>query len=162
MEEAARLFYVGMTRAKTQLEMLTYQQREGEKTTESAFLTEVRAILNPPQLRVTLNSERQTYSGSRAGASSGGTATGTAAYTVPIAAAAPAPSFNANTIRALVDLAPGMQVVHLAFGLGKVTNISGPTDLIEIQFAAGVKRLSVRTCLDMGLLEVPEPVEILK
>lgn len=164
MEEAARLFYVGMTRAKTQLELLTYQQREEEKTTESAFLTEVRTILNPPQLKVSLDSGRQVGSGSIGGASFGeagrGATVSVAAYAVP-AAAAPL-SFNANTIRSLAELAQDMQVVHLTFGLGRVTMFSGPTDLIEIQFAAGTKRLSVRTCLDMGLLELPEPVKISK
>ncbi|WP_339157699.1 ATP-dependent helicase [Paenibacillus sp. FSL W8-0186] len=139
MEEAARLFYVGMTRAKTQLELLTYQQREGEKATESVFLTEVRTILHPPRLQVSLDSGRQIASGG---------------------AVAAAPSMNANTIRSAEELSPGMQVLHRAFGSGEVIRVSGPADLIEMRFAAGTKRLSVRTCLHMGLLELLEPVEI--
>ncbi|GAA0136523.1 ATP-dependent helicase [Paenibacillus sp. YSY-4.3] len=142
MEEAARLFYVGMTRAKLQLELLTYQQREGEKATESTLLSEVRTILHPPQLQVSLKSGLQIGSGALGGAR------------------APAPSFNENTIRSLEKLSSGMQVMHRAFGLGEVVNVSGPTDLIEMRFAAGTKRLSVRTCLDMGLLELPDPVVI--
>ncbi len=45
MEEAARLFYVGMTRAKTRLELLTYREKDGAKTAESVFVTEVRGIM---------------------------------------------------------------------------------------------------------------------
>ncbi|MNZ74262.1 putative ATP-dependent DNA helicase YjcD [compost metagenome] len=47
MEEAVRLFYVGMTRAKRHLELISYRERDGEQVTPSSFLTDVRAILNP-------------------------------------------------------------------------------------------------------------------
>lgn len=47
MEEAVRLFYVGMTRAKRELELLTYQERDGEKTAESRFVSHVRSIVQP-------------------------------------------------------------------------------------------------------------------
>ncbi|WP_420819715.1 ATP-dependent helicase [Paenibacillus faecis] len=47
MEEAVRLFYVGMTRAKRELELLTYQERDGEKTAESRFVSHVRSIVRP-------------------------------------------------------------------------------------------------------------------
>lgn len=213
MEEAARLFYVGMTRAKTQLELLTYQQREGERAVESAFIAEVRDILSPPQLRVSLDSAlpvssralgqfsrggaaagttvgavagsaggAATVAGSAAGAATvagtsavagsaakaatvtgtsaaTGLATGAAAVCVLPAGDAP-PSLNANTIRSVEELSPGIQVLHRAFGWGEVVNVSGPADLIEMRFAAGAKRLSVRTCLDMGLLELPGTVEM--
>ncbi|WP_410772163.1 ATP-dependent helicase [Fontibacillus sp. BL9] len=47
MEEAVRLFYVGMTRAKSHLELLTYQDRDGEKVAESRFVSHIRSIVQP-------------------------------------------------------------------------------------------------------------------
>lgn len=47
MEEAVRLFYVGMTRAKRHLELLTYQERDGEKTAESRFVSHIRSLVEP-------------------------------------------------------------------------------------------------------------------
>src|SRR5699024_1031839 len=44
LEEANRLFYVGMTRAKKRLELLSYEQMNGEAAGESPFVTAVRKI----------------------------------------------------------------------------------------------------------------------
>ncbi|TFE02151.1 ATP-dependent helicase [Jeotgalibacillus salarius] len=49
MEEAARLFYVGMTRAEKELELLSYRNRAGSKTNPSPFLLRVNKIINPPE-----------------------------------------------------------------------------------------------------------------
>lgn len=49
MEEETRLFYVGMTRAKKQLELLCYQEKDMVPAKESLFVTMVRNILNPVQ-----------------------------------------------------------------------------------------------------------------
>lgn len=49
LEEARRLFYVGMTRAKTRLELLSYRDDEGKKQDDSRFLNEVRGILLKPE-----------------------------------------------------------------------------------------------------------------
>lgn len=46
MEEAVRLFYVGMTRARKKLHLLSYRQKGGAKTTESLFLLDIKRILN--------------------------------------------------------------------------------------------------------------------
>lgn len=48
LEEATRLFYVGMTRAKMDLELLLYKERDGKKVVESKFVAQVRRIVNPP------------------------------------------------------------------------------------------------------------------
>ncbi|MGB2993315.1 MAG: ATP-dependent helicase [Paenisporosarcina sp.] len=45
LEEARRLFYVGMTRARHHLELLTYVEKDGKEKTESRFVSEVRSIL---------------------------------------------------------------------------------------------------------------------
>src|SRR5690606_8591281 len=52
LEEATRLFYVGMTRAKHRLELITYMERGGEKAQESRFVTALRAIVNPVSSKV--------------------------------------------------------------------------------------------------------------
>ncbi|MGD7044697.1 ATP-dependent helicase [Jeotgalibacillus proteolyticus] len=49
MEEAARLFYVGMTRAQEHLELLSYRIRNGKATKPSLFLLNVNHIINPPE-----------------------------------------------------------------------------------------------------------------
>jgi DNA helicase-2/ATP-dependent DNA helicase PcrA len=45
LEEARRLFYVGMTRARKHLELLTYAEKDGKEKVESRFISEVRGIL---------------------------------------------------------------------------------------------------------------------
>ncbi|MGG0825176.1 ATP-dependent helicase [Paenibacillus turicensis] len=42
LEEAARLFYVGMTRAKAHLELISYTKKDNRKVAESIFMTNVR------------------------------------------------------------------------------------------------------------------------
>jgi DNA helicase-2/ATP-dependent DNA helicase PcrA len=42
LEEAARLFYVGMTRAKSHLELISYTTKENRKIAESIFVTNVK------------------------------------------------------------------------------------------------------------------------
>ncbi|NBD25614.1 ATP-dependent helicase [Paenibacillus glycinis] len=50
MEEATRLFYVGMTRAKKNLELIVYRKRDGENATESQYVTAVRNSLKPSKV----------------------------------------------------------------------------------------------------------------
>jgi DNA helicase II / ATP-dependent DNA helicase PcrA len=49
LEEAVRLFYVGMTRAELYLELLTYKKRFGIGVEASQFVSVVRNILSPPK-----------------------------------------------------------------------------------------------------------------
>ncbi|RXZ84765.1 ATP-dependent helicase [Paenibacillaceae bacterium] len=49
MEEAARLFYVGMTRARVQLELIAYRKKDDKEVNESRFVTHVRNLLPPVQ-----------------------------------------------------------------------------------------------------------------
>jgi len=50
MEEAVRLFYVGMTRAKKHLELLSYRKKGKDILSESIFVRDVRKILQPEVL----------------------------------------------------------------------------------------------------------------
>lgn len=45
MEEAVRLFYVGMTRARHHLELLTYTMKDEESVSPSAFVEDVKKIM---------------------------------------------------------------------------------------------------------------------
>ncbi|WP_338754354.1 ATP-dependent helicase [Bacillus sp. FJAT-52991] len=117
MEEATRLFYVGMTRAKRHLELIHYQVRDGKMTTESRFVTAVNHIVNPPEEKAS----KETL------------------------------SYSPNTIQSNRDLAVGKRVKHRVFGNGEITQLT--EEMIEIRFQEGIKKLAVRTCLDMGLLE---------
>lgn len=131
MEEAVRLFYVGMTRAKRHLELISYQQRDGAKEMESQFVSDVWNIIHPPKKIESNGSERRGVvkkENTRAGA--------------PI---------NPNAIRVQSALRSGMTVKHRVFGTGTVTSLDEET--ISIQFAKQEKALSVDMCLERGLLE---------
>lgn len=128
MEEATRLFYVGMTRAKKHLELLTYKKRDGAEVTESRFVAYVRYIQLPPQ----------------AGAPSSATSP-----SIPVPA-----QDNPNAIRRLAELREGESIVHRAFGKGTILQVNG--ERVHIRFEEGEKALSTTTCLQMGLLERAE------
>lgn len=111
MEEAVRLFYVGMTRAKQHLELISCRERGGEKTGESRFVSHVRSLLQPEQ-----------------------------------AVSSAEASVNSVAIQ------PGDGIKHRSFGLGEVIGVNG--DLVDIRFEQELRTLSLRVCLEMGLLEV--------
>lgn len=94
MEEATRLFYVGMTRAKQHLELITYKKRDGAEVTESRFMTAVRNIQNPPQEPATSHP------------------------------AAVKPPINPNAIRTENELIVGETVHHRAFGAGVIVKVT--------------------------------------
>ncbi|RAU98900.1 ATP-dependent helicase [Paenibacillus sp. YN15] len=157
MEEAARLFYVGMTRAKQNLQMISYKERDGEKTAESRFISEVRNILNPPQQAgqsgQAAGQNKQTAA-SRQGSSSRQVSSQRASsqrssaqqHTHRQAAA------NPNAIRNRSDLARGQSIKHRVFGSGTVSQVTAKE--ISIRFTTGEKTLDLTTCLEMGLLEL--------
>ena len=58
LEEARRLFYVGMTRAKERLELLSVQEAKGKKREESRFVSEVRYDQLPEKERLMQKNER--------------------------------------------------------------------------------------------------------
>lgn len=126
MEEATRLFYVGMTRAEKYLELIEYRERDGEKVTESQFVTAVRNIMNPPKQ----NPQEKGNKGS----------------IIPD---------NPNAIKNRDELVKERFIKHRVFGRGEVVQLNGES--IEIRFQAGMKKLSVKMCLEMGLLE-PEVI----
>ncbi|WMT40395.1 ATP-dependent helicase [Paenibacillus sp. D2_2] len=130
MEEATRLFYVGMTRAKRTLNLVTYQEREGKKAVESRFVNDIRRIVNPTAPRI-VQGEKSTVKLKK-----------------------PEVVYRPNAIHSANDFIVGKKVRHSRFDEGVISKVY--EDRIEIQFAAGDKVLSIQACLEMGLLE---PVE---
>ncbi|MCC3374393.1 ATP-dependent helicase [Cohnella sp. REN36] len=124
MEEAVRLFYVGMTRARSRLTLLSYKRKDGALVRESRFMTAVRGAEPSPA-----GSPRTQAGAGRA---------------VPQPAKKAAPSL-APSIRA------GSLVRHRTFGDGEV--VDRDEERIRIRFATGEKRLSVQACAEQGLLE---------
>jgi DNA helicase-2/ATP-dependent DNA helicase PcrA len=148
MEEAVRLFYVGMTRAKSHLELLSYRIRDGGQTKESRFMSHVRHL----------------QSGPRQAAANPASASATAAgREVRKPAAAPeakrAKPVKKNTAKAelnpeekqlLARIRETGSAHHLKFGQGEVVHLDEAT--IHIRFEGGVKKLLVAACLKTGLL----------
>jgi len=130
MEEAARLFYVGMTRAKRELELLVYRERDQEKTAESPFVAAVRSIMNPQ-----LGAEEKGKS--RAKKKAGG--------------ALSRPVLNPNAIRSQSELEVGKEVRHRVFGPGTIFKVD--EERVYIRFENQVKVISIELALEMGLLE---------
>lgn len=126
MEEAVRLFYVGMTRARKKLEMITYKRRDGETVLESSFMTAVRGIVDPKSMRTSV---------------------------VATQAKKNKNAVNPNAIREREALTIDACVRHRVFGPGVITSVD--EERIVIRFgAANRKTLAVSMCLEMGLLEL--------
>ncbi|MDF2658715.1 MAG: ATP-dependent helicase [Paenibacillus sp.] len=144
MEEATRLFYVGMTRAKQHLELLTYKERDTEKTTASRFVTAVMTILNPPKPPATFERKPAAASSGRGQKQSAGQMGERWNPAVPEA-------FNPNAITNQKELAPGLEVKHRVFGRGTIVMVN--RERVHIRFEKTEKALSIATCLEKRLLE---------
>lgn len=126
LEEARRLFYVGMTRAKERLELLSYREANGKSKEDSRFLNEVRGILMKPEARKTEKVKKADLS------------------TLP----------DPNGISDRNELSVGMHILHRVFGRGVINGIRD--EEIRIQFGEAEKRLSLETILSRRLLKKVE------
>lgn len=155
MEEAVRLFYVGMTRAKTRLELLTYQQRDGAKTEESRFVAAVRDLQDGKRQAKAAaargsegeNGRSDGRSGKRKKTAASGQAPSIAVVRGVQATARP---LGQEELLLLARIRETGRAYHLTFGEGEVVSVD--EDTIRIRFEAGIKKLQVRTCLSTGLL----------
>lgn len=184
MEEAVRLFYVGMTRAKRRLELLSYERRDGAKAKTSRFVNAVRRIQNPEQYELEkkrTDSSGKVYIGplSAAGAGAGRGETEAAARARAGAAGAGVraggklakrSSGQATVVRidnpkAKASAARNPNAVREATVLKAGSSVEHRAfgvgrivrlngDQADIRFESGEKTLSVATCLEMGLLEL--------
>lgn len=128
LEEAVRLFYVGMTRAEFNLELLSYKKQYGTRVRPSQFVHNVQRIIAPPvqiQKKEPLKRDKQ---------------------------GRPILPLNPNAIKKAEDLKRGGMIKHRVFGRGEILEID--EDHLQIQFQRGPKKLSIQTCLEMGLLEL--------
>lgn len=126
MEEAVRLFYVGMTRAKTRLELLTYTKKDGEKVEESKFIQGVRRIIDPPKPAASSKIIRKEHQ-----------------------------LKNKNAITSTKEMTEGIWVRHATFGLGMVIKLAGKMLEIKFT-EAGMKSFSSEICIENGLLELAQ------
>ena len=127
IEEATRLFYVGMTRAKKHLELISYEKRDNEKVFESQFVTAVSKIVNPQEFT---NSSLKNISLAKKNDI----------------------MVNPNGIKNIADLKVGNNIKHAKFGVGKIVDITDSD--IEIDFCGTTKKLLLEVCLSKGFLEL--------
>lgn len=184
MEEAVRLFYVGMTRARERLELMAYRSRGKKKLTESRFMRAVRELTGGAEggaarkagqaaggQTTRPNSGRPGGQRSPAamptGTRPGGARTAGTQAAKPPAAGPPArPSavpqarppamLRPEAQRLLAQLSVGARVKHQLVGIGEVGEVS--RDTILIRFGSEARKFSLPVCLEMGLLEpLPGP-----
>lgn len=129
MEEAVRLFYVGMTRAVSRLELVTYPRKLNAPVEVSRFYKWVRNYIHPEEAERALPK-------STARAVKGRQTT----------------TFNPNAIVNKTDLQVGLIVKHRVFGRGEIVRFMG--DILYITFVKDTKEISASVCLERGILEV--------
>lgn len=133
MEEAARLFYVGMTRARFHLELISYKSKYGVQTRVSRFFNYVNAIVENPNKKINHHdvAEKPTLEAAKG-----------RKKRIPI---------NPHAIKVAKQLHVGKKVKHNVFGSGEVIYIND--DIVELKFERETKKISVHVCLERGLLE---------
>lgn len=126
LEEARRLFYVGMTRAKSRLELLSYSEDGGKTKEDSRFVNEVRKLLVPtPTFKMSEEKEVQLKVGA-----------------VPV---------SPTGISESDELTIGTKVIHRVFGKGEI--VDKLESRLTIQFEKIKKELDIETVLKYRLLE---------
>ncbi|MDI4643936.1 ATP-dependent helicase [Cohnella hashimotonis] len=165
MEEAVRLFYVGMTRAKRHLELIVYQKKDGAAIKESRFMTAVRSFgADASEAGGARTSAGQTRLGSDGRAGYAGRTGPAGAVGATRTSSRPAgvgvPGRLALTAVPLATawqgelpayLKPGARVSHRTFGSGVI--LSADAEAIRVSFAEGDKKLLTQVCMELGLLK---------
>lgn len=121
MEEERRLFYVGITRAKHKLELLSVQYQNQQEVLPSRFVVELSRILKAQGQPVDIGSGE--YQSNRV---------------------KPEHEMAGESLTRLM-IRRGALVRHKKFGIGKISNVDG--DVMFVQFKEGEKILSVEWCL---------------
>ncbi|NBC71582.1 ATP-dependent helicase [Paenibacillus sacheonensis] len=174
MEEAVRLFYVGMTRAKRELTLLSYNRRDGEEAKESQFMEAVRQLQSPPKAQAQAPAPTSAPARRPEAAWNAGTdgrrlparkptapnakrnTRGPASSGVTVTEGRPGeqPSERSpSALKSFEGLKPGDALLHSAFGAGEF--IAASRETIEIRFGIGVRKLSAAACIGAGLLSRP-------
>lgn len=142
LEESRRLFYVGMTRAKTHLEILDYRKKYGEPVTESQFVTSIREMHHPskPTHHVAIKQPGHTSSSREDGRSHIGRPKKVEKV------------LNPHAVKERGELTLGRDIRHPVFGVGVIYMVEG--DKVGIQFSSTAKTLLISACLEQELLEL--------
>ena len=125
-EEEVRLFYVAMTRAITNLELLTYSSRFEKKVEISTFYHQIDALINPNKVKEKDRVKEKS---------------------VDI-------QLNPNSIQDPSIIQNGLVIHHRVFGEGTIQSNTG--GVITIQFNSQLKKFELATCIKYGLLEPVE------
>lgn len=129
MEEEVRLFYVGATRARFHLELMSAKMLDGKKVKPSRFIEQFLAAYKKP-VQKTDNSKWEI---NLKGYTDGG-------------------------LISEKDLYLQMPVAHKKFGTGNIRFINTKADLIEIFFSnAGLKTFSLKACISGNLIHALKP-----
>lgn len=129
MEEEVRLFYVGATRARHYLELLTANNLDGGKVKPSRFIDQFLAVYGKQNAKVDIEKWKTGYE-----------------------------NYSRKHSLTDKDLYLEMPVVHKKFGRGNIRSINTEADLLEISFDSyGFKKLSLKTCMDGKLVYFPAP-----
>jgi DNA helicase-2/ATP-dependent DNA helicase PcrA len=131
MEEEVRLFYVGATRARKQLELLSAKTVDGKKVKSSRFIAKFMASFEKKEKESGRSKWKLNYDGYE--------------DIGPVLES---------------DLYVDRPVIHRKFGVGHIRFIDEKTDIIKIFFAnSGLRMLSLKTCLSCDFLHALKPIE---
>ena len=147
MEEATRLFYVGMTRARHSLHLITVQQWQNERAKESEFVQAVKSIQNllPMMLEQTMSAQIQQKLDHIVDHQS--------STITQFSTASKVKAINTNAIKDANALVVGIKITHEQFGDGIIEDVQSTK--IKIDFVEhGLKTLQVEMCITQGLLEL--------
>ena len=136
LEEERRLFYVGATRAKRQLEFLCYESRFGEPTAVGRTFIDQLLGEEPPEPESQFNPQPKPKK---------------AKTKRPAYEDGPTP---AQLAKQQEDFMAGIEVVHKQFGKGEILGRLGSVALIAFEDIDEVKRVDLTTCLRKGLLRL--------
>ena len=126
LEEERRLFYVAVTRARYQLELLSYENKFGESSgTRSTFLSQL------------LGEEKKELPRAKK-------------TVLPVRPTGPLTGQIAAWEK---DYVPGTKIKHKAFGLGVLESRAGSIAVIDFG-EKGIKKIDLPTCLRQGIIQL--------
>lgn len=129
LEEERRLFYVGVTRARQQLEVLTYEKKFGEES--GTYSTFVAQLLGEEAKQEPAAAPRP-----RRGTSPG----------------KPGPTAEQVAVREK-DYIPGTEITHKVFGRGTLVSRVGSIATIDF-YELHIKKVDLATCLQKDLIRL--------
>ena len=135
LEEERRLFYVGATRAKRELDLLCYEGKFGEPAGAGrTFIGQLLGEEPPAAPEPQFNPQPKPKRASRPAYEDG-----------------PTP---AQLAKRMEDFMAGAEVVHKQFGKGEILGRLGNIALIAFEDMDETKRIELSTCLKKGLMKL--------